>query len=100
MRFIWKTHHYGGNLAKFERAKHLLAPRPRRRSVIYLAHDKHRRRLNVLDITDRRSRPEILFLIERRAFEPARLKQCKIGRVPPIRPTGDVALRDGRREAV
>src|SRR5438477_590695 len=87
-------------LAKFERPKHLFATRARRRAEIALSQNEHHRRLHVLDIINRRATFEILLVLEGRRFEPCRLKQSKIRRVPPSCPISDIALRDRRPEAV
>src|SRR5207247_2775062 len=73
--------------------------RARRRALIGLTQNKHQPRLHILDISDWRALFEILFLIERRPFEPGRLKQGEVRCVPPMRPARDVALRYCRREA-
>ena len=99
VRLVREPHHHRRDFPELERAEHFLAARARRRSVIGLTQNKHHRRLHILDISDGRARFEILFLIERRPFEPGRLKQGEVRCVPPMRPARDVALRYCRREA-
>src|SRR5881628_3436456 len=98
MRLVRKTHHHRRDFPEFERAKHFFSTGAGRRAEIGFAENEHHRRLHILDVSERRARFELLLVVERRRFEPARLKQSKIGCVPPITPTRDVALRDGRGE--
>src|SRR6266446_3453654 len=83
VRLVREPHHHRRDFPELERAEHFLAARARRRSVIGLTQNKHHRRLHILDISDGRARFEILFLIERRPFEPGRLKQGEVRCVPP-----------------
>ena len=99
MRFVWETHHHGRDFAEFQGAEHFFAAGAGRRAVIHFAKNEHHRRLHVLDVGQRRACFKILLVVKRRCFEPSRLKQSKIGCVPPINPTRDVALGHGRGEA-
>src|SRR5438132_9699282 len=93
--FIGETHHYCGNLAEFQRAKHLLTASTGRCPIVGFAENKHHRGLDVVYVTDRRSGPIIVRFFEWRRLKPVRLEQCKIPRIPPVLPTGDVALSNG-----
>ena len=100
VRFVREPHHHRRDLTKLECAEHFFASGAGRRAIICFAQDKHHRRLYILDVSDRRPRFEILFLVERRAFEPGWLKQSEVRRVPPMRPARDVTLRNRGCEAI
>src|SRR3989442_7061681 len=95
VRFVREPHHYTGNFPELERAEHFLAARAWWRAIVILAQNEHHRRRHVFDITDRRAHFKILLVLERRRFEPVWLKQCEIGRVPPMSPARDVPVSDG-----
>src|SRR2546425_6215691 len=93
-----KANHYGGNFLVLERAKHFFAAGVGGRPPVSFAKYQHQRRFYIVDISDWRARFEIFGIVEGRGLKPGRLKQSEVSRVPPIGPTGDVALRDGGRE--
>src|SRR5258708_38705667 len=82
VRFIGEPHHHRRNFPKLKRTEHFLATCSRRCAMIDFAQNEHHRGLHLLDVSDRRSRFEVLFLVERWPLEPERLKQSKIRRVP------------------
>src|ERR1700688_1381884 len=99
MRFIRKTHHHCWDFTELERAKHLFTTGAGRGAVIRFAKNEHHRRLHVLDVSNGRPRFEVSFVIKRWRFEPVRLKESKVGCVPPVSPTRNVALGNGCCEA-
>src|SRR4051794_21606638 len=98
VRLVRETHHHRRYLSILQRAEHLLATRRGWRTPVGLTEYQHQRRLDFVDVSDRRSSYIILRIFKRRRLEPRRLKERKVGRVPPVRPARDVALRYCRRE--
>src|SRR5205814_3930737 len=46
-------------------------------------------------VTERGLRPIVIRIFKWRRSKPVWLEKCEVARVPPVFPTGDVALRDG-----
>src|SRR5438477_11953957 len=90
--FARKLHHHRRHFEKLEGAKHLLATRPGWGARITFTEHEHYWRLHVLNISDGRPRLEIVGIIKGRGFEPVRLKESEVSRVPPVFPARDVAL--------
>src|SRR5437660_8714000 len=66
VRFVGKAHHYCRDFSELERAEHLFAARAGRCAIIRFAQDEHHRCLHIFDVSDWRTRFEILLFIERR----------------------------------
>ena len=98
VRFVGKTYHDRRDFAELKRAKHFFTAGAGRRAIICFPENEHHRRLHVFDVSERRSRFELLLVVKWRRLEPRRLKKSKVSRVPPRTPTRDVALRNGRRK--
>ncbi len=100
VRLAGEADHDDGAPQVLQSTEHLFAAGGRRRAVVGLPFDEHERRLDVLDVAERRARAVIVGLLPGRALEPGRLEQREVGGVPPGGPVGDGALRDGRGEPV
>ena len=95
-----KSHHHRRALEILQRAEEVFAAGGRRRPVVLVAEDEHQRRLNLRHVSDRRAPREVRRILERRLAEPGRREEREVGRVPEVRPVGDVTLADGGLEAV
>src|SRR6185369_3675459 len=96
VRLVRETHHYRRYLPILKRAEHRLTTRPGRRAPVSLAKDQHQRRLDLVDVSDRRAASIVFRILERRRLEPRRLEEREISGVPPVRPARDIALRNCR----
>src|ERR1700734_1064892 len=100
VRLPGKNNHGGGTFQILKRTEQLLAARILRRAEVRFAQHKKHWRMEVLDKRNRRSVPIVLWVFKRRCFEPTRLEEHEICRVPPRCPIGNVALRHRRRKTV
>src|SRR5689334_15119759 len=92
VRFVRETHHHRWNLPVLQRPEHRFTTWSSRRTPVSLAKNQHQRRLDLVDVSDRRT-PAIVFRIfKRRRLEPGWLEEREVSRVPPVSPVSDVAL--------
>src|SRR5574338_1446924 len=75
VRLIRETHHHRRYLSIFQCPEHLLTTRPAWRPPVGLAQYQHQRRLDLVDISGRRSSSIIFRIFKRRRLEPRRLEK-------------------------
>src|SRR5262245_7295831 len=100
MRLARKANHDRRTPQELQRAKHLFPTALGRSPIIRFAEDEHHRRLDTLDVCERRALHKILRILEWRSLEPRWLEEREVGAVPPCSPACDVTLRDASGESV
>src|SRR5262249_3468639 len=100
VRLAGEADHDHWPLQELEGTEHFLATGSRRSAIVGFAQHEHERSLDVLDIGDWRALHIILRILKRRGLEPRGLVEGEVGGVPPVSPTGDIALRNGSSKAV
>src|SRR5215472_907160 len=78
----------------------MLAAGVLRSSIVGLSKHKKNRGVDVFHKGYGRAVDVVLRVFERWSFEPGRLEQSEISRIPPGGPVGNVALRHRRGEAI
>src|SRR5215472_13124084 len=100
VRLAGKAHLYSRNSSIFEGAEHLVSSGVGRSAQVGVAQDEHERRFDIIDVGNWRAIAVIVRIVKRRLAEPVLVEQGEVSRVPPGRPTGDVALGDGSGKAI
>src|SRR4029077_12112511 len=100
VRLPWKDNHGGWAFHVLERAEQLFATRVLRSAEVGLSQHEQDGSVDVLYKGNGRAVVVVLRIFERGRFKPTRLEKGEIGRVPPLGPVGNIALRNSRREAV
>src|SRR5262249_55450845 len=98
VRLVREAHHHRRYLSILQRAEHLLTTRSSRRAPVSFTEDQHQRRLDLVDISDRRSSSIVFRILKRRRLEPRRLEEREARGYPPVSPARDGALRYRRRK--
>src|SRR5215469_10511528 len=94
MRLAGKAHLHRRNPSILQRAEHLVSSGVGRSAKVGVAQNEHERGLDIIDVANWRALVVIVRILKGRLAEPVLVEQGEVSRVPPSRPTGDVALCD------